>query len=136
MSKFAALAAQVDRPARMTITHPGTGQPLRDAATKEPGWIDLLSLDSEVAQRQNRIIRDRRLSARGRKLTAAELDAEAVDLFAALTVGWSLVGLDGRALDVPCNTANAAELYGMRELSWLREQVDLFLGERGNWLPS
>lgn len=136
MSKFAGLAVQADKPARMIIRHPGTGQPLRAKAGDEEAWIELLSADSEAALRFQRAARDRRLSGGARRMKAADLDAEGAELLAALTVDWRLVTLDGSPIEVPCGAANAVELYSMPELAWLREQVDQFVSDRGNFLAT
>ena len=135
MSKFAGLAVQADKPSRMTVRHPGTGQPLRDKDGNE-AWIDLLSADSAAGLRQQRAIRDRRLAGHARRLKAEDMDREGAELLAALTTGWSLVALDGAPIDVPCNAGNAAELYSIPELLWLREQVDQYVADRGNFLAS
>lgn len=133
MSKFAALAVQADAPARMTILHPVTGEPLVDA-DGSPAWIDVHSADSAAAQKHHRAVQNRRLQSRARKITAEELEAEGIDLLAALTAGWRLLGLDGTPLDIPCNRQNAAELYAEPSAAWIREQVNAFAADRGNFL--
>ena len=130
--KFAGLALATDAAQRMTIIHPGTRQPLRHADGSE-AWIDLYSLDSAPARKIIRAQQDRRLRMRAARATSEEIEADATELLAALTAGWSLCGLNGDALDVPCNPANAQELYAMPALAWLREQVDAFVADRGNF---
>ena len=130
--KFAGLALATDVAQRMVIIHPGTRQPLRHADGAE-AWIDLHSIDSAAARKTIRAQQDRRLRMRSARATAEELDADAVELLAALTSGWMLCSLDGEPLDVPCNPGNAAELYSMPALAWLREQVDTFVADRGNF---
>jgi hypothetical protein len=133
MSKFAALAVKADAPSRMTVLHPATGEPLTDA-DGNPAWIDVHSTDSPVAQRHQRAAQNRRLQSRARKITAEELEAEGVDLLAVLTADWRLLALDGTPLDIPCNRANAAELYAEPAAAWIREQVNVFAADRGNFL--
>lgn len=133
MTKFAALALATDAPVRMVIRHPGTGEPLTDEAG-EPAWIDLYAMDSKAGLTQQRAARNRRLQSRARKINAEDLEQEGIDLLAALTAGWRLLGLDGTPLDVPCSRANAAELYAEPALAWIREQVDVFVADRGNFL--
>jgi hypothetical protein len=130
--KFAGLALATDVAQRMVIIHPGSRQPLRHADGAE-AWIDLHSIDSAAARKTIRAQQDRRMRIRAARPTAEELEADNVELLAALTVGWSLCSLDGEALDVPCNPANAQELYAMPALAWLREQVDVFVTDRGNF---
>lgn len=135
-SKFAGLELAVDKPQRLILLHPNTRQPLRDKDGGE-AWIDLYSADSEVARRHNRAIQRRLLnvSARGQRIkrTPEEIEAEGVDLLAALTTGWRLVSMSGDPLDVPFNQENARELYAAPSMAWIREQVDEFAADRGNF---
>lgn len=133
MSKFAALALEVDRPSRMVIVHPVTRQPLRDAEGQE-AYIELHSGDSEIARKHQRAVTRRRLAMRGRgKIAAEELEAEAVELLAVLTAGWHLLDFNGGTIDVPFSPENARELYSANALSWIREQVDEFTADRANF---
>lgn len=131
-TKFAGLEIPVDKPQKMVLVHPSTRQPLRD--DKGDAYIELHSSDSEVARKHNRAIQRRRLAQRGRgRITPEELEAEATELLAALTTGWHLVTLDGQSLDVPFSIENARELYAAPSLAWIREQVDEFASDRGNF---
>lgn len=139
MGKFDALALPVEKAGRMTIVHPVSRQPLRTEAGD--AYIDLFSAESEVARKHQRAVQRRRIAMRGRgKITPEEIEAEAVELLSALTAGWSLAALDGSAIDVPFTQDNARELYADNGLSWLREQADEFVSDRGNFskasLPS
>jgi acyl-CoA reductase-like NAD-dependent aldehyde dehydrogenase len=133
MSKFAGLGVAVDAPARMTILHPTTGQPLRNAATGEAAWISLLSADSAAARQHQREAQNRRLRARARSITAETLEADGTELLAVLTRDWSLVTLEGAPIDVPCTVENARELYGTPDLAFIRRQVDEFVADLGNF---
>jgi hypothetical protein len=148
MSKFAGLGVAVDRPARMTILHPATGQPLvalgpdgKPAMVPGPdgtlvpdvAWIDLISADSDAARAHERVAQNKRLRSRARRLTAEDLEAEGVDLLAALTRAWRLVTLDGRPIEVPCSVDNARELYSAPELGFVRRQVNEFAADLGNF---
>ena len=133
MSKFAALAVKADAPSRMPILHPATNEPLL-CSDGEPAWIDVHSTDSPAAQKHQRAAQNRRLQSRVRKITAEELENEGIELLAALTAAWRLVGLDGALLDIPCNRQNAAELYAEPSAAWIREQVNSFAADRGNFL--
>lgn len=133
MSKFAALALEVDTPARMVIKHPVTGLPIRDSDGNE-AWIDLYSSDSEAARKAQRTITNGRLAMRNRAaIDAARLEREGAEILAVLTVGWNLISLDGQPIDVPVSQANALELYLDRGLAWIREQADVFVGDRANF---
>jgi hypothetical protein len=138
MSKFAGLAVGVDRPARMTILHPVTGQAIRllDAAghpNDQAAWIDVLSADSKVARDLEREAQNRRLRGRLRRVTAEDIEAEGVELLTALTKGWCLAALDGTPIDVPCTPENARELYSTPDLAFLRRQVNEFAADLGNF---
>lgn len=133
MSKFAGMALEVDKPSRMVIVHPVSRQPLRDADGKE-AFIELYSGDSDVAKKHHRAVQRRRLAMKGRgKITPEELEAEHVEFLGALTCGWYLVDLSGAPISVPFSPENARDLYAEAALSWVREQVDEFTGDRGNF---
>lgn len=132
-SKFAALALDVDTAGRMTVVHPITRQPLRDADGKE-AYIDLFSSDSAQARLHQRAVSRRRLAMRGRaKLTVEELEAEAIEFLGALTAGWFLLDLEGKPLGVEFTPDNARELYGIAAIAWLRDQADEYIGDRANF---
>lgn len=133
MSKFSALAIEIEKPGRMVVVHPVSRQPLRDADGKE-AFIELYSSDSEIARKHQRTVTRRRLAMRGRgKLTPEELEAEAIELLCALTTGWYLLDFHGAVIDVPFNQENARELYADSAVSWMREQVDEYAADRGNF---
>lgn len=134
MSKFSGLGLAVDAPARMMITNPVTGQPLRNRETGEDGWIDLLSASGTVGRAHDRVVTDRRIKL-GRRVKAEEIDGDTVEKIAKLTKGWSLLLLDGTPLAVECNLANARELYGLTETAWLLEQAAAFVADLGNFPP-
>ena len=134
-SKFAGLALAVDAPARMTILHPVTRQPLRDSAGEE-AWIDLLSADSAAARAHDRAITDALIRAGARRRSAEQMDAELTDKLAKLTTGWRLLTLDGEPIDVPFSVASAREMYALPELAWLRGQVMQFVDDLGNFRPA
>lgn len=133
-SKFAGLEIAVDKPARLMLSHPVTRQPLRDSEGHE-AFIELFSVDSAVARKHQQTIQKRRLSQRGTRIriTPEELESESVELLSALTTGWYLVTLDGRVIDLPFTIENARELYAAPSLAWVREQVDEFVADRGNY---
>lgn len=138
MSKFAGLEIAVDKPQRLYLLHPNTRQPLRTRPNKageaEAAWVDIYSSDSKAARDHQREVQRRRLNMRGRgRISPEELEAEAVDLLAALTVDWRLVSLDGAPIDVPFSGDNARELYAAPALAWIREQVDEFASDRANF---
>lgn len=136
MSKFSALELPVEQASRLIVVHPVSRQPLRDKDGKE-AFVDLFSADSEVARKHQRSIARRRLASRGRgKITPEELEAEAVELLSALTAGWRLIDFDGNAVEIEFSQESARELYASPGMTWLREQVDEFVADRGNFSRS
>jgi hypothetical protein len=133
MNKFAGLELEVETPFRLILVHPVTRQPMRDAEGNS-AYVDHYSSDSEIARKHQRAIQRRRLAMRGRmKITPEELEAEAVDILAALTTGWHLVDLKGNVIDLPFTQDNARELYGNPAVGWLREQIDESTADRSNF---
>jgi hypothetical protein len=136
MSKFDALELAVDQPSRMTIHHPITGVALKDKKGDD-AWIDLLSADSEKGKAFERKLTQSRLSQRVRQqISAEQLESEHASRLANLCAGWRLLTLDGSALDVAFNEANAVELFSNNKMTWLREQVEAFLATRANFTKS
>jgi hypothetical protein len=136
MNKFAGLGLATDVASRMPIMHPITGQPLRHADTGAEAFIELLSSDSAVARRVDRATSDKRLRSRARRLTAEELEGDRMEKLAKLTRGWSLVRLDGGALDVPFSEGTARELYAEPSMAWLRDQAQAWVDDLGNYAGS
>lgn len=70
-------------------------------------------------------------------ITAAELEAEALDLLVGCTKAWrtgeraEIEFAEGEWL--PCTPENVRRVY--EELPWLREQIDQEIGDRSNFLP-
>jgi len=135
MTKFDGLSLAVDQPSRMIISHPIHGTPIADSAG-EPAWIDLLSLDSTAHRTYDRAVTNSRLerasSGQGRA-TAEQIEQEGVERLAILTKDWRLLSFEGAVLDVPCNQANARELYTSPAMTWLRSQVEVHVSRRANF---
>lgn len=134
-TKFADLELAVDMPSRMIISHPVHGTPIA-APDGSEAWIDLLSLDSTAHRAYDRKVTNSRLeraSAGQGRVTAEQLEQEAVDRLAILTRDWHLLSFDGGLLDVPFSEANARELFGAPAMSWLRQQVEAHVARRANF---
>lgn len=130
MSKFSGLAlAGLDQPARMTIMHPVTFQPIRNDDGE--AWIDVYSASSATARAFERRVNDAALKRRGRTITADDLDAQMTDRAAAYSKGWNLLAVDGSPLDIEFSQQNARELY--TECPWIRDQVIVFANDLGNF---
>lgn len=133
MSKFDSLAIEADKPSRMIIIHPSTREPLGEE--DDIAYIDLYSLDSDVARKYNRAMNTRRLQQRKiRRPTPEEFEENAVDLLVALTAGWKLKDLEGVDLAIPFSSEDAKELYSNTATTWIREQVDEFISDRSNFM--
>lgn len=131
--KFSGLELEVETPFRLVLVHPVTRQSMRDEQGNQ-AYIDHYSADSEIARKHQRSVQRRRLAMRGRmKITPEELESDAVEILAALTVGWHLVDLKGGVIDLPFSQTNALELYGNPAVSWLREQIDESTADRANF---
>ena len=129
-----ALAVDVSNAVPITILHPKTRQPLRDAAGKE-AFISVVSLDSPEVQKVQKAALNKRLKMRGRvTMTADELEAERAEALFAATKDWYLVGLDGSPLDAPLNDTTARTIYSDLRFSWIKEQVSEALDDRATFL--
>jgi hypothetical protein len=135
---FAALALPVDMPRRVEILDAKTQQPYLDTEGL-PGYIELVSMDSDRAQAQlrentrKRQIRAQRNNGRD-PTTPEEAEAELIELYTAITVGWHLVGPDGQVLNVECTRDNARTLYRDNRFLWVRRQVDQFCSNVANFI--
>jgi hypothetical protein len=128
------VAAAAEEGAVLHLKHPTTGALLFD--TDADGdtaavTITLAGGDSDRVKAVQRAQVNRRLQRRARDpMTAEEVESEAIDVYAAATLSWTNIALGGEAL--ACTPANAKKLY--RRMPWVREQVDQFIYERGNFL--
>ena len=129
-----ALAVDVSNAVPITILHPKTRQPLRDAEGKE-AFISVVSLDSPEVQKVQKAALNKRLKMRGRvTMTADELEAERAETLVAATKDWYLVGLDGTPLNVPMSDTTARTVYTDLRFSWIKEQVSEALDDRATFL--
>lgn len=135
MSRFASLALDTETPRRLLIRHPATGEPLVDFTGAE-AFIDMLALTSAPAQKARNRVQQRRIESRQRRVTVEEAEAEAMQVLAACTVAWYLVGLDGQHIPVACDRDAALELYTTPGLRFIAEQATVFADSAGNFLPA
>ncbi len=133
--------------ATLKLRNPTNGRPLLvddpkgekddDGDTKlVPITIDLVRSDSKEAtehahQRQNQRLRT--IGRKGRiKITADEIAEDALSLLVFCTRGWNGVVVDGKQL--ACNAGNSRRLYSDPRFTWIRSQVDDFIGDEANFL--
>jgi len=115
----------------MPLVHPKTGEVILTPDGGEMG-ITLYGKDSDIYRKAQRDITNRRLSKKtNATLTAERLEAEANEVLARCTTKWNIV-YEGEAIE--CNFSNAKKVY--TSLPWVKEQVDEFVAERGNFLGS
>lgn len=115
----------------MQLRHPTTGEPLEEGG--EPITITLLGTDSDTFLRVNDAAINRRLKAPNRALvvTAEEQRATQIELLVACTLDWKHVGTK-ESPDLPYSKANAKLVYS--KLKWVRDQVDVFVVDRSNFM--
>lgn len=121
----------------MEVRHPVTGEVVRfDPAEGEkigkPFTVTVAGYDSERWKRASRAQLDKRLAAgRRQKVTSSDLENDAIELLVAATIDWS-IKVDGKT--PKCEPKVVAEVY--RRFPWLREQVDAFAADRGNFIKA
>ncbi|MDB6454693.1 hypothetical protein [Falsirhodobacter sp. 20TX0035] len=120
------LTAAADRGADMQLEHPVTGEPLV-TDTGEEITIRLLGNDSREFRAALSDLAEKQAGKKRQSLAAAE--AHSVDLLARLTLGWQ--GIVYKGVPLEFTRENAAMLY--RERPFIREQIDRFIGNRGNF---
>lgn len=98
-----------------------------------PVTITLYASDSEVYRKTQHALLNRRITQnKGRRDTSRsseEVEAENVELFARVTVGWDGITRDGVLLEF--SRDNAKALY--QEWLFIREQAEAFTAERSNF---
>lgn len=138
MSKFSALAADVQAAMNMPIVSPVTDGILKDKSGKE-AFVSLLSADSAEGRAVDRAqsTQAMRKMRSGRNLADDEdLTEGQIEKLIALTAGWYLVDLKGDAIDVEFSAANARELWNDPGMAWLRRQAWVFVNTAGNFIKS
>lgn len=128
MEKMAELGAD------MELVHPVSDEPmLQDDGSKIT--IKLLGTDSKAYRNKNRDFQRQRIAkmtkTRSKTIDYTVSDEEACELLAECTIGWSGILVDGVLVEF--SKAAAEELY--MKFGWIREQVDVFIGNRANFLP-
>lgn len=118
----------------LELSNPKTGDPLVNS-DGSPVTVTLTGVDGLKYREFQRKIQNRRMKQIGRTgkakldFDAVEMEKEALELLANCTLGWSGIEWKGSALQF--SVENAMMLYG--ELPWLKDQVDLFIGDRQNF---
>lgn len=115
----------------LELLHPVTGELIRD---EDDGLmrIELVGKDSKEFRKAQRAITSRRLKSRSKanRIDADALEHEAVDMLVACTKGWEGFADEGELLEF--NPANVRKVY--TKYAWIKEQVDEFVDDRGNFM--
>lgn len=115
----------------MPLRHPVTGQQIE--SEHGPMSLEVVGTDSDVFRNRQRTLRNKRLKRNNRqKITADEIEADAIATIVSCTVGFNNIVLDGELIEY--NEANAFKLY--ERLRWVFEQADEFIGERVNFMTA
>jgi hypothetical protein len=120
------------------IFHPGTNEDLDIV-------INVLGKDSDEFLKTSRAQQKRRLGKIGKggfraaqsQVSPEEMEADGITLLAACTKSWrqgekATLTLEGKEL--PCTKENAIMVY--ERFPWIKEQVDIAMGDRANFLKS
>lgn len=110
----------------LSIVHPKTGADLGIR-------IKVISPDSPQYRKLGNIIKNRNLQAlrKGRNgLTSEAIDEGAIELLVGAVVSWEGVVWGGQPME--CTSANVRQLFD--SCPWIKEQVDEFVGDRGNFM--
>lgn len=133
--------------ATLELTNPVNGGPLlfddpkgekddNGKVKQVPITISLLRSDGKEASEHLHQLQNRRLKRLGKKgrfkVTADELEEDALSLIIFCTRGWS--GIDVGGKDLACNAGNARSLYSDKRFTWIRSQVDEFIGDEASFL--
>ena len=111
--------------AELHVAHPATGE---DLGIK----ISLIGMDSKTFRDISKIRATASLKKKSRDIDLDQGEAESIDLLAKCTKGWEGITEDG--IEVPFSYENAVKIY--TKYLWLKEQVDRFIVDRSNFLPS
>ena len=111
--------------AELLVSHPTTGE---DLGIK----ITLIGTDSKTFRDISKIRATMALKKKSREIDLDQNEQDSIELLARCTKGWSGITENGK--DIPFSHENAVELY--TKYLWLREQIDRFMADRSNFLPS
>ena len=111
--------------AELRVAHPTTGEDLGITIT-------LIGTDSKTFRDISKSRATASLKKKTREIDLDQNEQDSIELLARCTKGWSGITENGK--DIPFNHENAVQLY--TKYLWLREQIDRFMADRSNFLPS
>lgn len=115
--------------ADMIVIHPVTQEEMV-AADGQPVTITLLGMESAVAKRMTKARAQKQLNSRKNKVDIDEARAFTTSLQAKLIVKSHGLAENGQELDM---TDPSVATDVLTRFSWLREQIDEFVTDRGNF---
>ena len=126
LSEFSGLAQAQEDGVDVKIVHPKTGEELGIT-------IKVAGPDSDRQKKARNAINNERLRmSRNKRLTAAELEADALKVTAASIISWDGVIENGEA--VALNNENATAI--LAKYPFIREQLDAAVGDRAGFIKS
>ena len=111
--------------AELHVAHPTTGEDLGITIT-------LIGTDSKTFRDISKSRATASLKKKTREIDLDQNESDAVELLAKCTKGWAGITENGK--EVAFSHDNAVQLY--TKYLWLREQIDRFMADRSNFLPS
>ena len=111
--------------AELRVAHPTTGEDLGITIT-------LIGTDSKTFRDISKSRATASLKKKTREIDLDQNESDAVELLAKCTKGWTGITENGK--EVAFSYDNAVQLY--TKYLWLREQIDRFMADRSNFLPS
>ena len=111
--------------AELRVAHPTTGEDLGITIT-------LIGTDSKTFRDISKSRATASLKKKTREIDLDQNESEAVELLAKCTKGWTGITENGK--EIVFSHDNAVQLY--TKYLWLREQIDRFMADRSNFLPS
>lgn len=114
-----------DEGVEMEITHPSTGEGIGM-------FILLCGSDSDRYRNAERKILNKRLSNPSAKQSVERLEESSLKLLIGCTLGFRNLVLNGKSYEY--NQDNIRKLYINHR--WIKEQVDAFIADRGNYLKN
>lgn len=106
--------------------------PLKDSKGK-PVIVYLRSRDSQSYRAKQHEMTNAALTRRNKKVTAQQIEAQAVELMVACGVGWEGIE-DSNDKPVKFSPEKFEEYLTKEGFEWFREQVDEFINNRANFL--
>lgn len=118
---------------KFNVLHPKTKEEL--VYDGKPVWISLLGPDSEKYKKENNKIINGRIKSnrKGGTITTEVIEQDNKKLVSMVITGWSdNFGIDGEPLTFSLENAKML----LDAYPWIYDQLNDFLGDRGNFLQS